>query len=82
MFNMATSGNDLDARVDVNTSFDSTTAANRSFGGVPLHPKWCPECLGKGIRSKVRVYNLNSDQDAIYMCPNMQVRYIFAMFSW
>ena len=76
MSNMGTPETDMVARVDRNTSSDSNTQANRSFGSVPLHPKWCPECLGKGLRSKVKVYNLNADQDAIYMCPNMQVRII------
>ena len=40
---------------------------------VPRHPKWCPDCLGKGQRSEVKIFNLNEDNEAIYMCSNMQV---------
>ena len=40
---------------------------------VPIHPKWCPECLQKGQRSKVKIFNLNEDKEAIYMCTNMKV---------
>ena len=82
MSNMGTQDTDMSARVDRNTSSDTTTQANRSFGSVPLHPKWCPECLGKGIRSKVKVFNLNADQDAIYMCTNMQVSRISEKKGW
>ena len=46
----------------------------RLVGEVPRHPKWCPDCLGKGQRSKVKIFNLNEDKEAIYMCSNMQVR--------
>ena len=41
---------------------------------IPRHPKWCPDCLGKGQRSQVKIFNLNEEREAIYMCSNMQVR--------
>jgi hypothetical protein len=44
---------------------------------VPRHPKWCPDCLGKGQRSQVKIFSLNEEKEAIYMCSNMQVRPIY-----
>ena len=49
----------------------------RTLKEVPRHPKWCPDCLGKGQRSQVKIFNLNEEKEAIYMCSNMQVRHIY-----
>ena len=47
---------------------------SKTIKEIPRHPKWCPECLGKGQRSKVKIFSLNEDGEAIYMCSNMKVR--------
>ena len=69
-----------------NTSFDSkmedeeeekdgiNVVDSKTIKEIPRHPKWCPECLGKGQRSKVKIFSLNEDGEAIYMCSNMKVR--------
>ena len=42
---------------------------------IPRHPKWCPDCLKKGQRSKVKIFSINENGESIYMCSNMKVRY-------
>ena len=48
---------------------------SKTIKEIPQHPKWCPDCLGKGKRSKVKIFNLNEEKEAIYMCTNMKVKY-------
>ena len=55
----------------------SRSNSNKSVGEVPRHPKWCPDCLRRGQRSKVKIFNLNENKEAIFMCSNMQVRKTF-----
>ena len=52
----------------------SGSSSYQPVGDVPRHPKWCPDCLGKGRRSSVKIYRLNEKKEAIYMCSNMEVR--------
>ena len=47
---------------------------SKTIKEIPRHPKWCPECLKEGQRSKVKIFSLNEDGEAIYMCSNMKVR--------
>lgn len=40
---------------------------------VPKHPKYCPDCKARGKTSRVRIYHLNMEKDAIFMCEDTQV---------
>ena len=53
---------------------DNNLVESRAIKEIPRHPKWCPDCLGKGQRSKVKIFSLNEDGEAIYMCSNMKVK--------
>jgi hypothetical protein len=34
-------------------------------------PKHCPVCREKGVKSKVKIYKINLDNDGVIMCENV-----------
>ena len=38
------------------------------MAGEENRPKHCPECLGRGEKRKVRMFQINLEGEAVFMC--------------